>query len=266
MLRKFVERKVRRQVVHRSLFISSLAFVAILVLWYSPSASGLMHPVRMFVDNIHGALINFAMVLSGGSVNGFTLSPEGSYTITFVGGNKAFFLPAGYLGSALLGAVLFFLVNRAPHLLRGLTMLTGAFTVGFLALFIRPDGAGDGVSYVVCFGFGILLMIMGWKGRGDINQFWSWRSITQIVMTIVALMTALHVVLDLSYVLSAPARIDDVTIVNTVAAFAEEVMPALSVSVVAYSWSAIAIAMLGFAFYRSIPRQLKQIPDNDDIL
>ena len=266
MLRKFVERKVRRQVVHRSLLISSLAFVAILVLWYSPSASGLVHPVRMFIDNIHGALTNIAMALSGGSVEGFTLSPEGSYTITFSGGNKALFLPAGYLGSALVGSVLFFLVNRAPHLLRGLTMFTGLFTVGFLALFIRPDGAGDGISYVLCFGFGILLMVMGWKGRGDLNQLWSWRSITQIIMTIVALMTALHVVLDLSYVLVAPARIDDGTIVNTVAAFAEEVMPGLSVSVVAYTWSAIAIALLGFAFYRSIPRQLKQIPKNDDIV
>ena len=48
-------------------------------------------------------------------------------------------MSAGYLGSALLGAVMFFLVNRAPHLVRGMAMITGAFTVGFLALFIRPD-------------------------------------------------------------------------------------------------------------------------------
>ena len=34
MLREFVERKVRRQIVYRSLLISALAFVAILVLWY----------------------------------------------------------------------------------------------------------------------------------------------------------------------------------------------------------------------------------------
>ncbi|MCY3780603.1 MAG: M50 family metallopeptidase [Chloroflexi bacterium] len=266
MIREFVERKVRRQIVRRSLLISSMAFIAILALWNSPSMAGVAHPLRMFIDNIHGALINLAMVLSGGSVEGFTLSSLGNYTITFAGGHEAVYLPAGYLGSALLGSVMFFLVNRAPHLLRGLAMLTGAFTVGFLVLFIRPDAAGDLISMIICIGFGIALMVLGWKGRGDINQLRSWRSITQIIMTIVALMTALHIVLDLPYVLVAPARIEDGTIVNTVAEFATEVMPGISVPVIAYSWSAISILLVGIAFYFSIPRRLKDIPKNDDIL
>lgn len=265
MLRQFVERKVRRQIVHRSLFISLTAFVAILLLWYSDSMANIVHPLRMFINNIHGGLSAFAIQITGGTVESFTLSPVGSYVIEFSGGADALTMSAGYLGSALLGAVTFFLVNRAPHLLRGMAIVTGAFTVGFLVLFIRPDAAGDMISMIICIGFGFALVALGWKGRGDINRLRSWRSLTQIVMTIVALMTACHILLDLPSVLSSPAYTEDM-ITNPVAYFAEFVMPSLSIQVVAYTWSAIAIALLGIAFYFSIPRQLKQIPANDDIV
>ncbi len=265
MLRKFVERKVRRQIAHRSLAISIMAFFAILALWYTESFSNIVHPLRMFINNIHGGLSAFAIQVTGGTVHSFTLSPAGSYVIEFSGGADALTMSAGYLGSALLGAVMFFLVNRAPHLVRGMAMITGAFTVGFLALFIRPDATGDWISMFVCIGFGLLLIVLGWKGRGDINQLLSKRSITQIVMTIASLMTACHILLDLPVILNSPAMVDD-AITNPIAYFSENVMPALSIPVVALTWSAIAIAMLAAAFYLSISRQLKQIPKNDDIL
>ena len=265
MLRKFVERKVRRQIAHRSLAISVLAFVAILALWYSESLSNIVHPLRMFINNIHGGLSAFAIQITGGAVHSFTLSPVGSYVIEFSGGADALIMSAGYLGSALLGSVMFFLVNRAPHLVRGMAMITGAFTVGFLALFIRPDATGDWISMFICIGFGALLIILGWTGRGDINQLLSRRSLTQIVMTIASLMTACHILLDLPVILNSPATVDG-AITNPIAYFSEHVMPALSVPVIALTWSALAIAMLAAAFYLSISRQLKQIPANDDIL
>ncbi len=265
MLRKFVERKVRRQIAHRSLAISVMAFVAILALWYSESLSNIVHPLRMFINNIHGGLSALAIQITGGAVHSFTLSPVGSYVIEFSGGAEALIMSAGYLGSALLGSVMFFLVNRAPHLVRGMAMITGAFTVGFLALFIRPDATGDWISMFICIGFGALLIILGWTGRGDINQLLSRRSLTQIVMTIASLMTACHILLDLPVILNSPAMVDG-AITNPIAYFSENVMPALSVPVIALAWSALAIAMLAAAFYLSISRQLKQIPANDDIL
>ena len=266
MLRKFVERKVRRQIVHRSLAISVAAFVAILFLWYNDSLGNIVHPLRMFINNIHGGLSAFAIQITGGAAHSFTLSPAGSYVIEFSGGADAVTMPAGYLGSALLGAVMFFLVNRAPHLVRGMAMITGAFTVGFLALFIRPDATGDWISMFICIGFGLVLIVLGWTGRGDINQLLSRRSLTQIVMTIASLMTACHILLDLPTILNSPALADDGAITNPIAYFSENVMPALSVQVVAYTWSAIAIALLAAAFYFSIARQLRQIPKNDDIV
>ncbi len=267
MLRTFVERKVRRQIVQRSLIISVLGFAAIVVMWNTQALAGLMHPLRMFINNIHGGLSAFAMQISGGSVESFTLSEAGAYTLMFRDGAEALIMSAGYLGSALLGALLFYLVNRAPHLLRGLSIVLGVFTIAFLALFIRPDAAGDWLSMLVCIGFGALLIFLGTTGTGDINRLRSRKSITQIVLSIIALMTALHIILDLPAVLQTPAMsADGQAITNPVAYFAEHVMPGASVAAVAYSWSALAIALLGLSFHLAILRPLRQIPKNDDIV
>lgn len=266
MLRVFVERKVRRQIILRSVLISAAAFAAILAMWYGEQLAVLLHPLRMFINNIHGGLSAFAMQLTGGAVYSFTLSPSGAYTIEFSGGADALTMSAGYLGSAALGAVLFYLVNRAPHLLRGLSIVTGLFTIGFLALFIRPDAAGDWLSMFICLGFGAALVLLGWTGRGDINQLRSRKSVTQIVMTIVSLMVSLHIVLDLPAVLQNAAQAADGVITNPVAYFAENVLPGTAVATVAYSWAGIAIALLAVAFYFSIIAPFKKIPKNDDIV
>ena len=257
MLREFVERKVRRQIVRRSVLISALAFAAILVMWNGNQLASLVHPLRMFINNIHGGLSAFAMQISGGTVHSFTLSPVGTYVIKFSGGADALTMSAGYLGSALLGSVMFYLVNRAPHLLRLMSIITGVFTIGFLTLFIRPDAAGDWLSMIICIGFGALLVLLGWTGKGDINQLASRKSLTQIVMSIVSLMTALHIVLDLPTVLNSAAMTEGV-ITNPVAYFAENVMPGTSVSIIAFSWAGAAIVMLGISFYMSIVRPYKQ--------
>lgn len=269
MLRVFVERKVRRQILRNSMIISVLAFIAILFLWNAEGVVSLVaHPLRMFVNNVHGGITALAMQLSGGAVDSFTLSSVGSYRIEFQGGADALTFSAGYLGSALLGAVMFFLVNRAPHLVRGLAVITGLFTSAFTLLFIRPNetgDVGDVMLIFICIVFGLALILMGWKAHGDTNQLKSSRTALHIVMNIASMMIALHVLLDLNYLLTAPARIGD-TITNPVAAFSESVMPGLSVPVIAITWAAVAIVLLGIAINYSLIKPLKQIPKNDDIV
>ena len=109
MLREFVERKVRREIVRRNIIISGLAFIGILALWYVDSLSGLAHPFRMLVNNIHGGLTAFAMQVTGGAVDSFSLSEAGTYSILFHNGADAITMSAGYLGSAALGALDVFL-------------------------------------------------------------------------------------------------------------------------------------------------------------
>ncbi|MDE2854506.1 MAG: M50 family metallopeptidase [Chloroflexota bacterium] len=269
MLRVFVERKVRREIVRRNLVISAAAFVGIFALWYVEALSGLAHPFRMFVNNIHGGLSAFGMQVTGGAVDSFSLSEAGAYSILFHNGADAITMSAGYLGSAALGALMFYLVNRAPHLIRLIAAVFGVFTIGFTALFIQPSASSDWISWILCLGFGALLVILGWTGRGDINQLQSRKSLTQIVLTVASLMVGLHIVLDLPQVLSTPAsvEVDGVNwIINPVAYFAENVTTGVSVPVIAFSWAAIAIALMAAAFHFSITRRLRQIPKNDDIV
>ena len=269
MLRIFVERKVRRQIVRRSLVISLLAFSAILALWTVDALAGLAHPLRLFVNNIHGGLSALAIQLTGGAVDSFTVSPVGSYMITFTGGAEALVFSAGYLGSAILGALLFFIANRVPHLVRGFSIITGLFTIGFVLAFIRPDQTGDLISIAICVAMGAALIVLGWTGKGDINQLRSRRSLTQIVMNIVALTTALHVVLDMEHILNMPAKIEEggsTIYVNPVAAFVESVMPGASVEAVALVWSGIAVALIAAAIWFSMIKPYRQIPKDDDIV
>ena len=266
MLRIFVERKVRRQIVRRSLVISLLAFLAIVALWSVEALSGLAHPLRLFINNIHGGMTALAIQLSGGAVGSFTVSPQGSYLIRFTEGAEALIFSAGYLGSALLGAFVFYVSNRVPQLARGLSVITGVFTIGFVLAFIRPDQTGDLISIAICVALGGMLVLLGITGKGDINQLRSRRSVTQIVMNIVALTTALHILLDLSYILKTPAIGDDGVIRNPVAAFAEFVMPGVSTDVVAATWSAIAVALTLAAIWFSMIKPYREIPKNDDIV
>ena len=164
MFREFVERKVRREIVRRNFIISAAAFIGIFALWYIESLSGLAHPFRMLVNNIHGGLSAFAMQVTGGAVESFSLSEAGAYSILYHDGADAITMSAGYLGSAALGALMFFLVNRAPHLIRLISALIGAFTIGFTALFIRPSASGDWISWIVCLGFGALLVFLAGLG------------------------------------------------------------------------------------------------------
>lgn len=257
MFRKFLERKVRRQILQVSLATALLAFAGIFVLWNNPAFAAVIYPFRMFINNIHGGMSALAIQMTGGAVESFTLSPVGSYLIEYRGGSEALIFPAGYLGSAVLGAVMFFLVNRAPQLVRGMAVITGLFTVAFTAMFIRPNETGDWTAIIICIGLGIALVLAGWRARGDINQLRSSRSLLQLLMNALSMMIALHVLLDLNYLLNAPAMSGD-AITNPAAAFAEEVMPNLSPAVVAFTWTAFAIAILGGAVYFSLIKSLRR--------
>lgn len=257
MFRKFMERKIRRQILQVSLATALLAFAGVFVLWNNQTFAAMVYPLRMFINNIHGGISALAIQMTGGAVASFTLSPVGSYLIEFRGGSDAAIFPAGYLGSAALGAVMFFLVNRAPQLVRGMAVITGLFTVTFIAFFIRPDESGDWTAIIICIGLGIALALAGWKAYGDINQLKSRRSMLQIVMNALSMMIALHVLLDLNYLLNAPAMSGS-AITNPAAAFAERVAPGLSSAVVAIAWTVFAVAILGAAVYFSLIKSLRR--------
>lgn len=245
---------IRRQ----TLMITLLAFGFAFVLWNAGEAdrriaqfarqlqievdipeldSTLVYPLRLFVTFIHEAGHSLAALITGGQVQSFTVSPNGSGLAKISGGNLALILPAGYLGAALFGSLLFFLSNRAPRQVRGLAIFIGLAMILLTALYARPDQTGSLTAFTIGIGFGLIMIVMGWKAARPINLF---------VLSTLAIMTALHAVFDDLRRLVDNANADRH---NDAAQFAEQFTPLFSASAVALIWAAAAVVMLAVAIY-----------------
>lgn len=86
-----------------------VAYVAaIAILWNIPYVRNVLWPFKMLVIAFHEFSHAFAAVLTGGKVVSITLDPNEGGATQMKGGKSAITLPAGYLGSSLIGALLTF--------------------------------------------------------------------------------------------------------------------------------------------------------------
>lgn len=231
----------------RALSITAVAVVIVYLLWNVPALSPLAYPFRLFVTYVHEAGHALAALATGGRVIGFSVSADGSGLATTAGGARAVILPAGYLGAALFGALLFYVVNTKPYA-RTISIVLGVALVIFTVLYARPDSSGVPVALFIGLLVGGGLIALGWKVNGDINL---------LVLNVLAVMTALNAVMDVTRLI----RNSDVIMMtrngivrNDAAAFSQEVASWVPPSVWALLWAAIAIAMTGASVYYSILR------------
>ena len=82
--------------------------VAIALLWNLPYIRWSLWPFKMLVIAFHEFGHAIAAVLTGGRVKSISLDPREGGVTHMKGGIQAFTLPAGYLGSSLIGALLIF--------------------------------------------------------------------------------------------------------------------------------------------------------------
>lgn len=118
-----------------------IATVITIALWFIPYADYLVYPVRLFVTFIHEGGHALAAVLTGGSVQSLTVSPDTSGLVKAYSGSSLavlIFSSAGYLSATAFGVLLLALVrwrvspNRVLMASGGLVaFLTVVF--GFLA-------------------------------------------------------------------------------------------------------------------------------------
>ena len=235
---------LRRQ----SLVVTALAFVAVFLLWNNRDLEVILYPLRLFVTFVHEAGHALAALISGGQVQGFTVSANGSGYAVTAGGNRALIIPAGYLGAALFGSLLFLLSNRTPRLLSGLAIVVGAFMIGLTAIYARPDETGSPITMFIGIGFGLVILLLGAKAPLFINQF---------ALSTLAVLSALEAVLDL-WNLVGNSSIGRGEVQNDAAAFSQEITPLLPASVIALIWAAVAIAMLGASIYFATVKPLRQ--------
>jgi hypothetical protein len=120
----------------KQLHLRFLIFLMVyLILKYLGGSFGalVLYPVTLLVTILHEFGHALGAILSGGSVEGLQINPDGSgYTITR-GGSPGLVLVGGYLGSAILGNVLFRIGAKHHRLAQG-TLITMAVLMAIIGL------------------------------------------------------------------------------------------------------------------------------------
>jgi hypothetical protein len=241
-----------RQLRRQALMITALAMVVVFFLWNLPALGGILAPIRLFVTYVHEACHSLAALITGGKVLGFLVSANGSGLATTAGGSRLLIIPAGYLGAALWGSLMFFVVNRFPRYINNIAMALGVGMVFFTLLYARPDETGSPMALILGVVFGMLLVVAGARAP---------RVVTMLMLNVLALCCALEAVLDVvmltQYIGATRGEVH-----NDAAAFAKEFMslfPAQTgATIVAMSWAAIAALMLAIAMWYGVIKPLKR--------
>ncbi len=244
-------RRYRRQ----ALLITAIAIVLVYALWNIREVRGLLYPLNLFVTYIHEASHSAATLISGGEVVGFEVFPDGSGVAYRLGGAGWLVKPAGYLGAALFGSVLFFMMNRFPRYVNQMAILIGVGMVAFSVLFARTDG-----SFLTLAMFIGIISGLGLMGLGAKAPRWA----TMLLLNVLAVSTALNAVMDVWW-LTQNTGASLGAIQNDATSFANEYMPLVPIgtgtTIVAFTWALIAILMLSAAFYYGVWKSFKSEVD-----
>lgn len=228
----------------RDLMIALAAGVIVFILWNVPQLSQVvLYPFRLFVTYVHEAGHGSMALLTGGQFLGFEILPNGAGQATTAGGIRALILPAGYLGAALFGGLLFYLANTVRYS-RSLSVALGVGLIGFSLLF----GRFSLTAFIVGIAFGGVLILLGLRAHREVNL---------LVLNMLAIITGLNAVLDLIF-LVGNSNIGIGSLRNDAAAFAREVAPVIPAAVWALLWAVVAVAILGAAVWLSVIRPLRR--------
>ncbi len=219
----------------QSLGMTAVAMVIVYILWNIPALDILLYPLNLFTTYVHEAGHAFATLITGGDVVSFSVAFDGSGLTRRIGGADWLVGPAGYLGAALFGSLLFYLINRFPRL----TNPTAAALGVAIAIFTILFSGGNFLALLLGVGFGMLLMALGLRAHPVI---------TMLSLNILAVSTALEAFFDLRYLVFV-IDASNGEVANDAVQFSERVTPFISPSVIALTWAGIAVLMFAMALY-----------------
>ncbi len=145
-----------------------LATIASVVLWAIPITRPLLLPVTFLNTHLHELCHALAAVATGGSVESISVLSNGSGSTPVSGGNITLVASAGYVGSAVLGALIIFF-GRTERSARIVFWFLGATMAVSLALFVR----GDLVGVLSGAGWTVLFIFLGMKAKGWFSTFFA---------------------------------------------------------------------------------------------
>ena len=130
-----------------------IAITALVFLFWD---SVIVLPLKILVVYLHELSHAVAIILTGGSVESFSISPRQGGLVTARGGNRFISLSAGYLGSLALGMGLLVIALRT-HWDKWVLGLFGAGMIAITLLYIR-----DTFAMTFCAGFGAAMLVIAW--------------------------------------------------------------------------------------------------------
>ena len=223
----------------RTLLIAALAVGLVAIAWNVPALSFALYPLRLFVTFVHESGHGLATIATGGTFHRLVVHGDGSGFATTSGGARALILPAGYVGTALFGAILFLLtimVAQTRRVSAGLAILVGLLTLLYADLF-SP-------AFLVGLGFAALLAVLARRGSEDLNR---------LLLMVLALVVALNAVLDLT-MLMGHSEVGLAGVQNDAAAFSAAYTPFIPAAFWAACWSGIALVLLAGAAWLALVR------------
>ncbi|WP_428539346.1 M50 family metallopeptidase [Profundibacter sp.] len=152
--------------------------VAILLLWFTP----VIIPLKILIVFFHELSHALAAWLTGGSVDSISISPQMGGTTVTRGGNVFLQMSAGYLGSLLIGVLLFLGAVRS-HADRIMMAGLGVVMLLIAALYIR-----DGFALAFIVGGGVLMLVAARFLSRDVND---------LVLRVVGLTSMIYVPMDI---------------------------------------------------------------------
>ncbi len=101
--------------IKRDFTLAFAAFVIAFVLWQFRPLSPVVYPLRLFVTFIHELGHGTAALATGGEFRNFQVETSGAGVAYAAGGIRPLVISAGYVGTAVFGAVLLYAANRVKN-------------------------------------------------------------------------------------------------------------------------------------------------------
>ncbi|WP_377187066.1 M50 family metallopeptidase [Ruegeria meonggei] len=156
--------------------------IAIVVLVFLFWPTRIVLPLKILVVFMHELSHAIAIVLTGGSVESFTISPQQGGLVIGRGGNRFLSLSAGYLGSLALGMGLLVIALRT-HWDRAVLGGFGGIMLLVTLLYVR-----DLFAMTFCVGVGAALLAMAW---------FLGRPLCDLVLRVIGLTSTIYVPYDI---------------------------------------------------------------------
>ncbi|MFP4323631.1 MAG: M50 family metallopeptidase [Anaerolineales bacterium] len=131
------------------------AFLMAFALWQFNPLSPVVYPLRLFVTFIHELGHGVAALATGGDFLRFEVQENGAGLAYSRGGWRPIVISAGYTGTALFGAALLWLANRAPRpqmVALGLGMAFALLTMFYAGLGLSNFNLLEGMTTLLIFG------------------------------------------------------------------------------------------------------------------